>query len=354
MYELANGIDRLDSGSRICMFLWGTPPAKPQSGNTWTWQLESQRTPISGDQLALLSADGAEVQIVRTDNLHTTAVLGLHERWVDWLLRPDEGIWGLGSASMTLRDRESWRVQDRLGLPLVQEAQEFTCVEPESFAANGVSSPTFFISDTGANRVVSISRDGGNQQIYAAGYAPKQIEQHSYAAAGGQESTLVFIAAADGLHTLFPRSGAQREFGGNWRINDIGAAESRVFLALKRVNEVRSYHLPQFSAGEYFVVPTEAQELLVLRNYLVVACASPGGGRLLWLSLRDMTRMGQMPLPFAVSDMRYSPTTRNIYLLSHDGEHLLQIDSIGRRIVAQADLPRRARELLLVERNAGG
>jgi hypothetical protein len=65
--------------------------------------------------------------------------------------------------------------------------------------------------------------------------------------------------------------------------------------------------------------------------------------------MRDMTRMGQMPLPFAVADMRYSPVTRDIYLLSQDGEHLLQIDSIGRRIATRVDLPRRARELLLVE-----
>lgn len=120
-------------------------------------------------------------------------------------------------------------------------------------------------------------------------------------------------------------------------------------MALQHLNEVRSYTLPEFGLDGRFLVPGEAQELLVLRNHVVVACATPGGGRLFWLNLRDMTRMGQMTLPFGVGDMRYSPVTRNIYILSEDGEHLLQIDSIGRRVVNRVDLPWRARELLLVE-----
>lgn len=350
IYELSSGIERLDAGERTCVFVWGENPAQAQGGSSWTWQVETQRTPISGDQLALLSADGTEVQILRSDNLHTSAVLGLQERWHAWLLRPDEGVWGLGAASMTLRDRETWRVQDRLGLPLVQEAVDFACVEPQPFGASGVNSPTFYITDTGANRVVSVSRDGGSQQVYAAGYAPGQIEAHHYTAPNGQQKALVLIAAEDGLYLLEPQSGSIRKPSGSWRISDIVAADIRAYVALQHLNEVRSYTLPNFDASGRFVVSAEAQELLVLRNHVVVACATPGGGELLWLSLRDMTRMGQMPLPFAVADMRYSPVTQNIYLLSQDGERLLQIDSVGRRIIAQVDLPRGARELLLIER----
>jgi hypothetical protein len=298
-----------------------------------------------------LSADGTEVQILRTDNLHTSATLGLHERWKDWLLRPDEGIWGLGSAFMTLRDRETWRVQDRLGLPLVQDATEFACLEPDPFAGSGGgASATFFVSDSGANRVVSISRDGGDQRTYAAGYAPGQVKAHHYTKASGQDEKIIFIAAEDGLYLFEPNSTSLRQLSGNWRVNDIAAAEARVYVALRRVNEVRGYILPQFSPAGRYMVPGPVSELLMLRNHVVVACATPRGGELIWLDMRDMTPMGQMPLPFAVADMLYSPITRDIYLLSQDGEHLLQIDSLGRRVVSRVDLPRRARELLLVER----
>jgi len=350
IHELSSGIERLDAGARTCLFVWGENLAPQQEGSSWTWQVETQRTPISGDQLALLSADGTEVQIMRTDNLHTSATLGLHERWHDWLLRPDEGVWGLGAAFMTLRDRETWRVQDRLGLPLVQDAFEFAYLELDPFAVGGVTDATFFVSDSGANRIVSISRYGGNQRTYAAGYAPGQIKAHHYTSANGQDEKLVFIGADDGLYVFESHSTTLRQLSGNWRVNDIAAADTQMFVALQRVNEVRSYTLPQFSPAGRYVTPGAAQELLVLRNHVVVACATPAGGELLWLNLRDMTRMGQMPLPFAVEDMLYSPITRDIYVLSHDGEHLLQIDSIGRRIVTRVDLPRRARELLLVER----
>lgn len=182
---------------------------------------------------------------------------------------------------MTLRDRETWRVQDRLGLPLVQDAMEFACLEPESFnSAGGANSATFFISDTGANRVVRISRDGGNQQVYAAGYAPKQVKVHTYISTNGQKIALVLIAAEDGLYILEPRSSALRQLGSNWSINDMAGADMRIFTALQRVNEVRSYTLPQFSPAGRYVTPGEVQELLVLRNHIVVACATPGGGSL--------------------------------------------------------------------------
>jgi hypothetical protein len=349
--ELPSGLERLDAGERICLFLWGEPSGRAQAPSDWTWQTQVQRTPISGDQLALLSADGTEVQILRTDNLHTIATMGLHERWKDWLLRPDEGIWGLGSAFMTLRDRETWRVHDRLGLPLVQDATEFACLEPDPFAGIGVgASATFFVSDTGANRVVSISRDGGNQRTYAAGYAPGQVKAHHYTKASGQDEKIIFIAAEDGLYLFEPNSTSLRQLSGNWRVNDIAAAETRVYVALRRVNEVRGYTLPQFSPAGRYMVPGPVSELLMLRNHVVVACATPGGGELIWLDMRDMTPMGQMPLPFAVADMLYSPITQDIYLLSQGGEHLLQVDSLGRRVVSRVDLPRRARELLLVER----
>ena len=137
IHEIVSGMGRLDAGARICVFLWSKTSGETQDPSAWTWHAETQRTPISGDQLALLSADGTEVQILRTDNLHTSATLGLHERWKDWLLRPDEGVWGLGGASMTLRDRETWRVQDRLGLPLVQDATEFSYLKSESFNSVG-------------------------------------------------------------------------------------------------------------------------------------------------------------------------------------------------------------------------
>jgi hypothetical protein len=350
VHELASGIERLNAGVRTCVFLWGEGSTQAQEASSWTWHAQTQRTPISGDQLALLSADGTEVQLLRTDNLHTSAALGLHERWRDWLLRADEGIWGLSGASMTLRDRDTWRVQDRLGLPLVQEAAEFAVVESQPFGAGGGADPaTFFISDPAANRVVSITRDGGRQQVYAAGYAPQQVESHHYATSFAQTGALVLIAADDGLYLLDSRSNALRRHSGNWRINDIAGAETQIFVALQHINEVRSYTLPEFSLSGRFAAPATAQNLLVLRNHLVVACATSGGGELIWLSPRDMTRMGQMPLPFAVGDTCYSPVTRNIYVLSRDGEHLLQIDSVGRRIVTRVDLPRRARELLLVE-----
>lgn len=350
VHELASGIERLNAGVRTCVFLWGEYPAQAQEVSSWTWQAQTQRTPISGDQLALLSADGTEVQILRTDNLHTSAALGLHERWHDWLLRAEEGVWGLGGASMTLRDRETWRVQDRLGLPLVQEAGEFAVIEPQPFGAGGgANAATFFISDPGANRVVSITRDGGSQQVYAAGYAPRQVESHQYATPSAQAGALVLIAADDGLYLLDPHSGTLRQHSGNWRINDIAGADTQIYVALQHINEVRSYILPEFSPNRRFAVPATAQKLLMLRNHAVVACATPGGGELLWLSLRDMTRMGQMPLPFAVGDTGYSPVTRDIYVLSQNGEHLLQIDAVGRRIVNWVDLPRRAQKLLLVE-----
>lgn len=169
------------------------------------------------------------MQILRTDNLHTSAALGLHERWRYWLLRSDEGIWGLGATSLTLRDRETWRVQDRLGLPLVQEAVDFTYVEPDPFATGGAADATFFISDPGANRVVSIARDGGNQQVYAAGYAPDQIVSHHYTSANGQKKSLVLIAAEDGLYVLDPHNATLKQQSGNWRISDIVGDDGRVF-----------------------------------------------------------------------------------------------------------------------------
>ena len=130
----------------------------------------------------------------------------------------------------------------------------------------------------------------------------------------------------------------------------MAGADTRIFTALQRVNELRSYTLPQFSLAGRYTTRGTAQELLVLRNHVVVACETPSGGEMIWLNLRDMTRMGQMPLPFALLDMLYSPVTRSIYALSRDGVHLLQIDSIGRRVVTQILLPRPGRRLLLVER----
>lgn len=362
--SVATGLTRLEAGERACLQLWHNAPPPGASAEmsaaaprrNGSWQAEVVKPPYTGDLLAILGGGGTEVLLLRSDNLHTRVAIGLQERWNDWHLLEDEGIWGLASTSMTLRERGSWRVLDRLGLPLVEHATEFAPVRE----ATGVSAgdPTFFITDSGGNRLVSIGRRSGAQNIYAAGFSPTQILVQKYSAAGGTfsgggERELIVVSAADGVYLFDPQSGASRRHSSAYRVADMSGdmegTSNRVILALERINEVHSYALPEFSLQARYLCAAPPQQVLVVRNQVLVATGIGARNTLIWLNLRDMTRMGQLTLPFPLADMLYSPVTSSVYALSHDGVHLLQIDSIARRIDSHIELPTPGRRLLLVE-----
>ncbi|MDY0211677.1 MAG: hypothetical protein RBR06_01575 [Desulfuromonadaceae bacterium] len=366
--SVETGLTRLEAGERVCLQLWHNLPSTSApaglsstalSGNG-SWHVEVAQPPYTGDLLAVLGGEGTEVLLLRSDNLHTRVAIGLQERWNDWHLLDDEGIWGLTATSMTLRERGSWRVLDRLGLPLVEHATEFA----PAMQATGVSDgePTFFITDSGGNRLVSIERRSGAQNIYAAGFSPTQILVQRYTTAsgtfsGGGEGEVIVVSSADGVYLFDPQSGASRRYSSSYRVadmagdieGDMGGTSNRVILALGRINEVHSYALPEFSLQAQYLGAAPPQQVLVVRNQVLVSAGTGAHNTLIWLNLRDMTRMGQLPLPFALADMLYSPVTSSVYALSRDGVHLLQIDSIARRIDRHTILPTPGRRLLLVE-----
>ncbi|MDD2556655.1 MAG: hypothetical protein RBR43_00975 [Desulfuromonadaceae bacterium] len=366
--NVPTGLARLEAGERVCLQLWlnassagaRTQEGTPTSNLNGSWHVNVAQPPYTGDLLAVLGGGGTEVLLLRSDNLHTRAAIGLQEQWNDWHLLEGEGIWGLAPTSMTLRERGSWRVLDRLGLPLVEHATEFAPAMAAT-AASGAD-PTFFITDSGGNRLVSIGRRNGAQNIYAAGFSPTQILLQRYASGSGTFSNggdgeLIVVSAADGVYLFDPQSGANRRHSSAYRVADmagsfeydIDSASNRVILALERINEVHSYALPEFSLQAQYLCAAPPQQVLVVRNQVLVATGSGTRNTLIWLNLRDMTRMGQLPLPFPVADMLYSPVTSSVYALSRDGVHLLQIDSISRRIDRHITLPTPGRRLLLLE-----
>ncbi len=371
--NVTTGLARLEAGERVCLQLWlnASPAgARAQEGTptpNWngSWHLDVAQPPYTGDLLAVLGGGGTEVLLLRSDNLHTQVAIGLQEQWNDWYLLEDEGIWGLAPTSMTLRERGSWRVLDRLGLPLVEHAIEFAPAMEATATSGG--DPTFFITDSGGNRLVSIGRRNGEQNIYVAGFSPTQILRQKYTAAGetfsnGGEGELIVVSAADGVYLFDPQSGANRRHSSAYRVADmagsseydIDSTSNRVILALERINEVHSYALPEFSLQAQYLCAAPPQQVLVVRNQVLVAIGSGTRNSLIWLNLRDMTRMGQLTLPFPVADMLYSPVTSSVYALSGDGVHLLQIDSISRRVVQHIILPTPGRRLLLVEQRHAG